>query len=101
MRIVYNNFIPFKGFSAMAFFGYIFARKEYAPLSDKTINHESIHAEQAKECGGWVLFYLKYLWFWIKYFGYSDIPFEKEAYQNDDDMTYLDHRDKKAWREFV
>lgn len=43
MKVIYNNIIPFKGFVAMNICGLLFARNEYKPLSDTTINHESIH----------------------------------------------------------
>jgi len=47
--VVYNNLIPFKGYAAMTVFPFIFARKEYKPLGDKTINYESIHLKQQIE----------------------------------------------------
>lgn len=43
MKIIYNNIIPFEGYSAMNICGVIFARKRFEPLDDVTINHESIH----------------------------------------------------------
>ena len=42
MKIVYNEFIPFKGFSAINLFGILFARKG-VKISKKIINHELIH----------------------------------------------------------
>jgi hypothetical protein len=99
MKIIYNVFLPVKGFSAMAFFGIILARKEYKPLSERTILHEQIHEAQAKECGGWFLFYLKYLWFWIQK-GYRYNPFEFEAYVNDSVSNYLETREKNEWKHY-
>jgi hypothetical protein len=93
MRIVYNNIIPFRGFTAMMLFGVIFARKSAKPLSARTLNHEAIHAAQARECGGYVFFYLKYLMQCIRY-GYRNCPFEREAYDNEDNMHYLELRVK-------
>ncbi len=40
MIIIYNKFIPLKGFRAMNLCGILFARKEFEPLSVWTINHE-------------------------------------------------------------
>ena len=48
MKIVYNNFIPFKGFSAINLFGVLFARKG-VKISKKIINPELIHTAQMKE----------------------------------------------------
>lgn len=100
MRIVYNNIIPFPGFSAMAFFGYIFARKETKPIGEYTINHECIHEAQAMECKGWILFYLRYLWLWLRY-GYNKHPMEKEAYLFDNDLEYLDKRTPFKWKDYL
>ena len=50
MKIIYNSLIPFRGYKAMMLFGVIFARKKFKPLSAVTVNHESIHAAQAKDC---------------------------------------------------
>jgi hypothetical protein len=97
MKIVYNNIIPFRGFSAMMFFGVIFARKSAKPLSFRTINHEAIHDAQAKECGGYVLFYLMYLCLWVRY-GYRNCPFEREAYRNELNPAYLRLRKAFAWK---
>ena len=97
MKICYNRLLPVKGFSAMALFGVIFARRECRPLSKSTIRHEEIHKAQAKECGGWLLFYLKYLYWWVRR-GYRNIPFEKEAYANERDEAYLDKREPFAWK---
>ena len=96
MKIIYNNILPFKNFTAMAFFGVILARKEHMPLSSQTIRHENIHEAQAKECGGWVLFYVRYLWLWLKY-GYKKHPMEREAYENEMYLNYLSNRIGFAW----
>lgn len=34
MKVIYNNIIPFRGFTAINLFGFIFARKEYKPLPE-------------------------------------------------------------------
>lgn len=84
----------------MMLFGTIFARREYRPLSERTINHESIHVAQAKECGGYCLYYLRYLWQWLRY-GYRNCPLEREAYDNDGDTGYLGKRTPFAWRRYI
>lgn len=99
MKIIYNNIIPFKGYSAMMLFGYIFARTGCKPLSKVTINHESIHDAQAKDCHGYLLYYLKYLAYWIKY-GYINNPFEIEAYKYEADFNYLKNRLPKNWKQY-
>ena len=51
MKVIYNKFIPFKGFYAITVIKWIFVREEYKYLDglsvyDKMINHESIHEQQ-------------------------------------------------------
>jgi len=53
-------------------------------------------------------FYLLYLYDWVKhlvttwkpYEAYKTIRFEKEAYDKQDDVTYLDNRKPYAWRAY-
>ena len=104
MKIIYNKIIPFKGFSAMNFFGILFARKD-AKISEKTINHERIHTEQYKELGfiGFLPIYLVE-WF-VKLFvygfrskeAYKNISFEREAYENQGDFEYTKTRKRYTW----
>lgn len=100
MLIIRNKVIPFKGFKAINLFGILFVR-ENAKLDAKTINHEEIHTAQMKEML-YVFFYLWYVIEWIiRLFGkgnaYRKVSFEKEAYNNQDDVTYLTKRKKYNW----
>lgn len=79
----------------------VFSRGE---MSDVIKNHESIHWQQYIDCGilGFiVLYYSFYFWNWVKYrdgkLAYFMIPFEKEAYDNDENMDYLQSRQRYAW----
>lgn len=103
MKIIYNSIIPFKGFSAMNLFGIMFARKECkGRISEKTINHESIHTAQMKELG-YVFFYIIYFFEWIvRLFtnpgnAYRSISFEQEAYVNENNYEYLNSRKHYTW----
>lgn len=106
MKIIYNIFVPFKGFSAMNIFGLLFARKEYkGRLSKRTLNHEAIHTAQYKELG-FVLFLPLYLLEWfIKLFfygfnskvAYLNISFEREALEHQEDFEYTKTRKRYAW----
>lgn len=98
MKKVYNNFIPFKGFIAMYFCGFLFIRNEYKhKLTKQVENHEAIHDKQAKR----LLFLFFYLWYIIEYFlrlpfykfesneAYKNISFEREAYTNMNNFNYV------------
>ena len=97
MKIIYNNIIPFSGFKAMNLFGILFVRKKYKnKLTEITINHEKIHTAQIKELW-YIFFYLIYVFEWfIRLFmkgnAYRNISFEKEAYNNQYNLDYLNNR---------
>lgn len=106
--IIYNKIIPFKGYVAINLFGILFARKEYKGyISNKIINHERIHTAQMKE----LLFIFFYLWYVIEWLiflvkyknlekAYRNISFEKEAYNNENNLEYLKTRKHYAFLRF-
>lgn len=102
MKIIRNNIIPFEGFAAINLFGLLFVRKN-VKISDRMLNHESIHTAQMKELL-YVPFYLIYVMEWIvrlfmKGNAYRNISFEKEAYKNENNMSYLKNRKRYGmWR---
>lgn len=48
MKIIFNDYIPFKGFSAITVYPFIFVRND-AKINNRVINHEYIHAHQQVE----------------------------------------------------
>lgn len=120
MKIIRNRFLPFKGFKLMNLFGVILARKGVA-IADKDIQHELIHTKQIRE-ELYVGFYLAYLICWLynlaertvhlrqrhgiklsKWYkqAYYDIPFEREAYGNQEVEGYLEAREPFAWIHYM
>ena len=100
MRIIYNNVIPFEGYAAIN----LFVRKG-ARVTERMLNHERIHSAQMKEML-YVGFYVWYVIEWlIRLFGkgnpYRNISFEREAFDNDDDLTYLATRKRFAWWKYL
>ena len=96
MKVIYNNIIPFRGFAAINLFGILFVRKNVF-MTDRIINHESIHTAQIKELL-YIFFYIFYLIEWLtKLFkfglkSYYNISFEREAYKNEGNLEYLKSR---------
>ena len=96
--IIINKFLVRKGYAAMAIFPFIFFRKkEY--INAKRLNHEKIHLKQQLE----LLIIPFYVWYgidflvkWIKLKdskkAYYNISFEREAYQNENNLNYLKSR---------
>ena len=80
--------------------------------SIRILNHERIHIRQQTETLI-IGFYILYILFWLIglvrnikskdrfHKAYMYIPFEKEAYSNDSDFTYLVNRKKFAWIKYT
>lgn len=128
MKVIYNKIIPFKQFKCINLFGLLFVRKGCF-MSDKGFNHEGIHSVQILEMFFlgltillpfvllgminplWLFASLGTFYYWyfvewiIRLFGkgnaYRNLGFEKEAYSNDDNLTYLDIRPMFAWWKYI
>lgn len=103
MRMIWNKWIPFKGFRAINLFGVCFVR-EGQPMPPHSINHEKIHTAQMRELW-YVGFYVIYFLEWLVRLvitptvAYRGISFEREAYDNQYDYNYLKSRKRFAqWR---
>lgn len=55
MKIIYNKYIPFKGFLAINLFGVLLVRRTWRDINVTLLHHEKIHTAQMKELG-YVLF---------------------------------------------
>lgn len=86
-------------FRGMAIFPFIFIRNKALKKDKVIINHEKIHLRQQIE----MLCCFFFLWYIIEYFyhlirlkdrdkAYRSISFEKEAYNNEHDFSYLQKR---------
>ncbi len=98
--IVSKRFVP-KGYAAMAVWPFVFFREKRLVTASR-LNHERIHLRQQIE----LLVLPFFIWyavdFLIKYAkyrnwkqAYRNIIFEKEAYANGDDLSYL--KSRKTW----
>ena len=104
MKIIRNNIIPFSGFKAMNLFGVLFVRGN-ARINERTIRHETIHTAQMKELW-YVFFYLWYVAEWLirlfmKGNAYRNISFEREAYDNENDLNYLKSRKRFDFMKYI
>lgn len=123
MKVIYNKFIPFKGFYAITIIKWIFVREEYkcfdgSSIYNKMINHESIHEQQILDFTpeifpkwlrytiGSIYFYLLYGLEWLFKFipclitkksAYRSLCAEQEAYENERNFDYIKNRSKLSW----
>lgn len=117
MKIIRNKYIPFPGYKCINLFGILFV-KNNAKIDEVTINHEKIHTAQIKEVmmasvpfalllwlftnvwlGLLLVIASYYLWYVIEWLirlpkgnAYRNISFEREAYDNDENLSYLKNR---------
>lgn len=107
MKIIKNSILPIgENFGAINLFGILFIKKDMK-VSNKVLNHEKIHSAQMKELI-YIPFYFLYVVEWLirliihrgnSYKAYLNISFEKEAYENEKNESYLSTRKKFAqWR---
>lgn len=95
MFFVKTKYYPLKGYNAITHWPFVFYKKDSA----KTRRHEYIHAMQQKELFV-ILFYLIYFVEWI-FKGYRNISFEKEAFENEQDIHYHLYRKPYTWLRYL
>ena len=129
-KVIFNDTIPFSGFIAMTVWPFIFVRNKAASRYNVVANnHEHIHAEQQKEMllvgvilaivlfpliGLWAILMLPvFFWWYILEWlfricqyqntkkAYRNICFEREAYANEANQTYLTARKRFAWLKYL
>jgi len=91
--------LPFMKTDGITLYPFIFVRKKNLLENKRLMNHERIHVKQELELlilPFYVLYVFNYIINLIIYQNhkkaYLNIIFEREAYQNDFDMNYLNNR---------
>lgn len=95
MKIVRCKWFPPKGFQAIILWKWLIL-KPSVQITSRLINHEEIHETQQKE----MLFVFFFLWYGIEWLcrliqyrntndAYRNISLEREAYTNQDNVSYL------------
>ena len=98
MILVFKYIFPSR-YCGMAIYPFIFLKEEGLKIDEKLINHERIHLKQQLELL-WILFFIWYFFEYLfrlyqfknHYKAYKNISFEKEAYKNENNLTYLRNR---------
>ena len=90
---------------AMSLAFWVFCRDK---MSEQTRRHETIHYQQQLELGfilQWILYGLFWLVGLVRYrdgaMAYRQNPFEREAYDNEADPTYLETRTRWSWINYI
>lgn len=99
---------PWLPANAMALYPFILFKELPLKENKELVNHEKIHFYQQLELLI-IPFYLLYVFNYLinrlrfknHFKSYCHICFEREAYSNDHDHDYLDHRKLYSWINFV
>ena len=104
------NHFPFRGYKYLMWCGKMIYRNDMYDRRQKewptnsfqiSQNHEQIHLMQAKVAGSWFKYYWRYFCEWLKgnpiiapaSSAYYTIPYEVEAYANEDQPEYAKNYD--------
>ncbi|MEO0059389.1 MAG: hypothetical protein RLZZ312_1036 [Bacteroidota bacterium] len=99
MFVVISRYLIPKGFAGLTLFPFIIFRNKYYSTNKTTLNHEKIHIRQQAELlvlPFYLFYFLDFLRQYLKYkngfLAYKNIVFEREAYANESDLSYLRQR---------
>lgn len=99
MLLIISKFWVPKGFSGITIFPFVFVRDVFWAEKKSFVNHEKIHLRQQLE----LLIVLFFIWYGLEFLirliyyknfkmAYRNISFEREAYANEHNETYLNTR---------
>lgn len=103
LRLFTNNFA-----TAISIWPFIFLKHKYQKNDAILINHEKIHLQQQAE----LLIIPFYIWYLLEYLiyrlkgynkhaAYHSISFEREAYEHEHDLNYLEHRPWFGFKKYL
>lgn len=105
--IVAKYLIP-KGYRGMAVFPFVVVKYDFDKTNRTFVNHEKIHLKQQLE----LLILPFFIWYFMEFLirliqyknkdlAYRNISFEREAYSNERDNTYLKKRSFFQFRKYI
>jgi hypothetical protein len=99
MILIVNKYLVPIGYSGFAFYPFVFIKNPSLAENDFLINHEKIHLRQQIELliiGFYIFYLVEYFMRLLQYKNfnkaYRNISFEREAYVNDFNLSYLKSR---------
>jgi hypothetical protein len=108
MFLVVNKYLLRRRFVGVTLWPFIVMKHRALQEDVVFINHERIHLRQQRE----LLVLPFFIWYGLEYLvrlmqyqdryeAYRNISFEREAYSNEVDLEYLDHRSLWAFKAFL
>ena len=107
MILVCKYIIP-KGYCGITLYPFVFLKDKKQKGDDVFLNHERIHLQQQLEL--FIVFF--YIWYVVEFLirllysgnwdsAYRNISFEREAYTNESNLTYIKKRPRWAFSNFI
>ena len=103
-----KNLSWFISIGGITLFPYIILKEKYRGNAHRIIRHESIHIKQQGEMLiiPFYIFYILEFAFKLFIYGnlrdaYMNISFEREAYSNETDVSYLETRKSWSWIKYL
>ena len=103
MLIIVSRYLIPKGFRGFTFFPFVFLKYRKDTDNEVLLNHEKIHIKQQLEMlvvPFFIWYFLEFLYRLIQFrnrnIAYINISFEREAYENEKDLNYIQSR--PFWR---
>jgi len=99
MFVIVSKYLIPRGFRGITLFPFILVSERSLRLNEVVVNHEKIHIRQQLE----MLVLPFFIWYGIEFLvrwfickdknaAYRNISFEREAYRNEKDLSYLKRR---------
>ena len=107
MVLVFKHFFR-RNYVGLTLWPFIFVKEDGLKEDTVLINHEKIHLKQQKEL--LILpFYIWYVCEWLlrtllylsTYRAYQNISFEREAYANENDLSYVQRRNAYSFLNYI
>ncbi|OED37752.1 hypothetical protein AB832_04940 [Flavobacteriaceae bacterium (ex Bugula neritina AB1)] len=102
MPILVNKYLIGRHFVGIALWPFIVIKNQYLKDDEIFINHEKIHLRQQAELlviPFYILYLIEYIIRLLQYRNsqeaYRNISFEREAYEQEGDLSYL--KDRRLW----
>lgn len=99
MIVLVSKYLIPKGYRGLTLWPFVLLKNKIDKQNIILLNHERIHIRQQLELliiPFFIWYLLDFLYKWIKYLdrnkAYRNIIFEREAYQNEKDLQFLDRR---------
>jgi hypothetical protein len=106
--VIISKYFFYRNYVGLSLWPFIILKNPELSKDRVLINHERIHLRQQEELFIlpfylWYLleWFLKTVWYLNSYKAYRNLSFEREAYSQESDPTYLDRRKRFAFTHYL